>query len=354
MATSAKKKKESLKDKDDLTISPVSDPKEEKAPDSSPDDVKDIDVDKDDKETKTEEKDSDSKDKEEIESVSDDTTPSADQTKETEDDSKDEDSEDQKEEEPKIEEETLEEKTSTSTDQSDDLDKPETSAEESAESNEDKTEDDSKDSSLDSDEKPDSDQAEEPVDTTLDTTSLTPTPEINFDDQSETGKEKGSVKKNKNLKGAAIALVLTVLVGGSLTGGILYSRSATNQDVRSKAAETVVDTTPIPTAEPTAEPTKEELDLSQYDIEIQNGSGVPGEAGVVDEILQEEGFNQADTANADSYDYQTTEVRLKEGTPKDVYEAIEEALNSDYDVELGDTLDDDSDQDIVIIVGAQI
>jgi|SaaInlStandDraft_4_1057021.scaffolds.fasta_scaffold37599_2 hypothetical protein len=157
--------------------------------------------------------------------------------------------------------------------------------------------------------------------------------------------------KPKSNKGLLGALAITLVVGGSLTGGIIYSRSATNnQDIRSKAAETPEITA---TATPTATPTPEEIDFSEYSIEIQNGSGTAGQAGVVNEILQAQDFSEADTTNADSYDYEDTEVQMKEGTPKSVYNAIEKALTDDYQVIEGEALDADSLFDIVVIVGAK-
>lgn len=177
----------------------------------------------------------------------------------------------------------------------------------------------------------------------------TPTPEISFDQEPEAKSEE--TKKPNNNKGLFVALAVTLVVGGALTGGIIYSKKATGgQDISSKAAET----TPLPTTETTPTPTptpEKELDLTEYTIQVQNGSGTAGQAGAVDEILQAEGFNQADTTNADSYDYQDTEVQLKKNTPKAVYETIERALNSDYNVILGDALEEDSRFDIIITVG---
>lgn len=161
--------------------------------------------------------------------------------------------------------------------------------------------------------------------------------------------------KPKSNKGLFMALAITLVVGGALTGGILYSRSAiTNQDIRSKASQAVESPTPTPT--PTAEvtPTPEEIDLSKYKLQVLNGSGIAGQAGAVDELLQAEGFAESDMDNADSYDYEKTEIQLKADTPKALYDTIERALNSDYTVTLGKALEDDSLFDAVIIVGQKI
>ncbi len=41
-------------------------------------------------------------------------------------------------------------------------------------------------------------------------------------------------------------------------------------------------------------------------VEVRNGSGAIGAAGVAAEILSESGFKIADTGNADSFEYHTT------------------------------------------------
>ena len=95
--------------------------------------------------------------------------------------------------------------------------------------------------------------------------------------------------------------------------------------------------------------------MSEYKIEVQNGSGIAGEAGIVSEILEAEGFSEIETANADSYEYKQTEVKLKEETSEKVYEVVERALNSDYSIVKSDeVLSSDSDFDVIIIVGERL
>ena len=96
---------------------------------------------------------------------------------------------------------------------------------------------------------------------------------------------------------------------------------------------------------------EEELDLTDYDVQILNGSGTVGEAAVVEGLLKDAGFEGMDTGNADTYDYTDTKVQLKKATPSGVYSAIEDALSGDYDVSKGDKLDDDADYDVVEVVG---
>jgi len=115
--------------------------------------------------------------------------------------------------------------------------------------------------------------------------------------------------------------------------------------------------TPTPTpvsSTPTPTPSEimEELDLSEYSVSLLNGSGVPGEAGNAEELLSELEFADIKTGNAESYDYEQTEVSLKKNLPQGVYSKIEAALSETYSISLSETtLDEDSTFDIIIIVG---
>ena len=168
-------------------------------------------------------------------------------------------------------------------------------------------------------------------------------------EEPETSESQPKVKKPS--KGLVLSLLATLVVGGALTGGILYSR--TSLDTRSKAAAPEVTPTPTPeaTSTPEATPTVEALDLTEYSINILNGSGIAGQAGVVNDLLEEAGFDSLDTGNADSYDYEETEISLAESTPKAVFDAIKKALEDDYEVTKSDAIEEDSDYDILIIVG---
>ena len=94
--------------------------------------------------------------------------------------------------------------------------------------------------------------------------------------------------------------------------------------------------------------------MSEYAVSILNGSGVPGEAGAIEELLTDAGFTEFETGNADSYDYLETEVSAKEDTPVVVYTAIEEALSDTYEVSKSESsLSEDSSFDVIVIVGAK-
>jgi len=112
----------------------------------------------------------------------------------------------------------------------------------------------------------------------------------------------------------------------------------------------------VETPTPGEEEVKEEgVVLRDYRIYIQNGSGLAGEATVVAEILEAEGFSEIETGNADSYDYVETEVRMRSGLPDEVYTVIERSLNSDYKlVRMEDFVDETSEFDVIVVVGESL
>jgi hypothetical protein len=165
--------------------------------------------------------------------------------------------------------------------------------------------------------------------------------------ETESASEKGS-----KVKILIIILVIAVIVG-IIAGGFYYYRSkVSSTPEESTQPSTTKDT--VVTPEPTEEPVTEEVDLSEYTLSILNGSGVPGEASNVEELLTDFDFSNIETGNAESYDYENTEVSLKENLAKGAYEKIKEALSGEYSVTLSETaLDEDSSFDIIIIVGAK-
>lgn len=101
-----------------------------------------------------------------------------------------------------------------------------------------------------------------------------------------------------------------------------------------------------PTPTPTPAFVKEDLN-----VKILNGVGTAGLAGDVKDILQEKGYGEVLTENADTFDYEKTEIQVKEevkGAGEIVAEDLSENGVTDPDIT---TLDEDEAADIIIIVG---
>lgn len=158
----------------------------------------------------------------------------------------------------------------------------------------------------------------------------------------------GAGEKGSKLKILFIILAVAVILG-IIAGGFYYYRSRVSKKVEAPTpSPTPVSATPTPTPSEVME----ELDLSEYSVSLLNGSGVPGEAGNAEELLSRLEFADIKTGNAESYDYEQTEVSLKKNLSQGVYGKIEAALSETYNVSLSETtLDEDSTFDVIIIVG---
>ncbi|PIS20949.1 hypothetical protein COT52_01145 [candidate division WWE3 bacterium CG08_land_8_20_14_0_20_43_13] len=154
-----------------------------------------------------------------------------------------------------------------------------------------------------------------------------------------------------------VSLALIFGVAGLISGVMIFknyqkdklankaqfiSTEVTQPESTSSASTPIVTVTPTPTPEP-----------KEYTVAVLNGSGIPGEAGRVQSLLEEGDlpeFTSVTAGNADGYDYTASEVHSKEELPAGLIERIKTAL-AEYDVIVGDPLTADAENDIEIIVG---
>lgn len=173
-------------------------------------------------------------------------------------------------------------------------------------------------------------------------------------------KENLSSKKKppKINKSILIIFFITLILASLITGGILVQKNAL--DSRSQPTPTPLAipsstsiSTPTPTPTPTPSPSPEpEIVLSDYSIQVLNGTGGKGVAGAVKDLLEAEGFVDIKADNADEFDHQKTTVQLKPDTPNAVWETINRTLNLDYELLKNEApLTKDEEYDVIITVG---
>lgn len=158
---------------------------------------------------------------------------------------------------------------------------------------------------------------------------------------------------NSLTKTLLVAFALIFGVAGLISGILIFKNSkkapvepADNRYEDVFVEPSVVSPTELPIPTPTPEP-------KEYSVSVLNGSGIPGQAGVVKTLLEEgeiTEFVELTAGNADAYDYVQTEIRSKEVLPEDLVTRIKAAL-VDYDVVVGDPLESDAENDIEVIVG---
>jgi len=152
----------------------------------------------------------------------------------------------------------------------------------------------------------------------------------------------------KVIVGLVIGLVIGLVAGGGvwlLSGG---SGEVGLKRPKVSPTPTQVPATPTPEASPTPELSRADLSL-----EVLNGVGAPGAAGDGQDYLEGLGYENIEVGNAGSYDYDQTEVSIKES--KDEYlQMLIDDLEGEYTVSSESAyLEEDYDYDAKIILGGE-
>lgn len=154
-----------------------------------------------------------------------------------------------------------------------------------------------------------------------------------------------------NVKTLGIFAVSFVLSFGIIFGLSQFTDTPLITDLSFGGSEKKVEEEATPTPEPTAEPSPTpSVNREDLAVRILNGSGTPGKAGEMQDILTEAGYTETVTGNADSFDYETTEIQLKEEV-EDALSLLQDDLSDYIDITDAETLDADDDADVVIIIG---
>lgn len=159
-----------------------------------------------------------------------------------------------------------------------------------------------------------------------------------------------------------IIAVVAVLTGIAVGGVIIYQNAVTSKPTTSPTpTDLPTEVTPSPAAESTSSAQTEtdqpvetgEFDPAEISVQILNGSGVPGAAGKVADLIKAADFTDIKTGNASAYDYKETEISVKAGQSA-LLKALSTAISDSYTVgATDDQLDADSSYDAVIIVGQE-
>lgn len=139
-------------------------------------------------------------------------------------------------------------------------------------------------------------------------------------------------------------LFIFIIVVVLLTGIFAYK-----QGIFKGGKTNVVSPSPTPTITP--EPTKAAVDLTKYEIEIQNGSEVAGEAGRQQTNLETEGFKISSIGNANNSDYTDTIIKAKKEVEKAFLDKLKSVLEKTFTVGEIETLPDTSLSPVVVILG---
>ena len=144
-----------------------------------------------------------------------------------------------------------------------------------------------------------------------------------------------------------VALAFGIFLGVVIFGGlILYDIYGGN------IKNPFVSVSPSPTKAPSPSPTEVVVNPASYVVEVLNGTGVPGAAGAVEDLLNSAGFSDTTAGNASEYGFTDTEVAMKSDVPDALFDKIKKTL-SGYNVVQVTSLPSDGKYDVVITVGTE-
>lgn len=145
-----------------------------------------------------------------------------------------------------------------------------------------------------------------------------------------------------------ILIIIAILL--ILAGGGFYYYQSTQKPVETVKEEE----TKEESVTPTEEPTPADIENDAYTIELLNGSGIAGEAGRAQELLEGEEFKVDSTGNAENYDFEETVIQAGSDVEEAWIDVLRETLGKNYTVKSGVTKLDsaDSTADVVVIVGS--
>jgi len=159
-------------------------------------------------------------------------------------------------------------------------------------------------------------------------------------------------KKGGN--GAKTILIIGILALTGILGFVIY-KSATNKDeeiiTEPTPFENVVDQTQqINEATPTPMATSSAVSKSEIKIQVQNGTGITGEAAYLETQLKKLGFENISVGNSSTQDQTSTKISLGASVPTSIATEIANKLGTIYQ-SVSTTTSTNTTYDIVIVTG---
>lgn len=147
---------------------------------------------------------------------------------------------------------------------------------------------------------------------------------------------------------------------------VVPTEAPANTPAPEEPAPTETDTTPSPstttptpgrgTPTPTTSSSVDsasKLDRADLKVAVQNGGGVAGAATKASNALKDLGYDVVSSGNADSFDYEETEIQIK-STKRAYLDLLKKDLSDeDYTVGATSTNYTGTDADVVIIIGQE-
>ena len=151
-------------------------------------------------------------------------------------------------------------------------------------------------------------------------------------------------KSNKTM----LFIIISVVLISALVGGYLLTRQP--EKVEEKKETIIENKEPSPTEKP-------KIEKSSVKIQVINGTGTPGQAGVVVKALEDAGYSTENiqTGNSDEFDNSTTSITARDNFDE-IVDNIKEVLKTTFEkiTVISPNLDKDSEFDIIVVTGGKI
>lgn len=178
-----------------------------------------------------------------------------------------------------------------------------------------------------------------------------PQPEVGFPQPKEP-----SGGKSKIIKWiiALVGIILIVAVGAFFILQDVGQGETTSTDSEGSELTTFPTPESQETPEPTPSPTPEPIEKSEVRIEVLNGTGTPGDAGFLQDELEDLGFEEIEVGNADSQDEDETTVTYSRDLPPNIIDEMTARLEELYDSVSARQGTLSGDFDIRVITGPRV
>ncbi|MEK7526708.1 MAG: LytR C-terminal domain-containing protein [Patescibacteria group bacterium] len=155
------------------------------------------------------------------------------------------------------------------------------------------------------------------------------------------------IKKNKSGAKWLLIVILLLLIAG--VAGFFLTQSQSEEELPSPTPAFEETATETPEATSTAAP----ISKADIKIEIQNGTGVAGEAGFLQTTLKAMGFENITVGNAATQDATTTTITFSSKVPSQIQDELTTKLKTIYtslETKTSSTL---TKSDILIVTGTR-
>lgn len=166
-----------------------------------------------------------------------------------------------------------------------------------------------------------------------------------------------TVGDEKKSGGAKTILIIGILVLVGILGYVIY-KSASSKNEQENLEENIPfnnlvtpgpEETVAPSATPISSPAAS-VDKEKLKVQVQNGTGITGEAAYLQNILKELGFTNISVGNAAAQDNEETQVSFSSSVPASVVTEVTNKLNTTYQT-VTKVSSTSTAYDIVIITG---